>query len=226
MVRNVIEVLGRYAVLPDRPGFAGQPINRTRFGAKREALPIGPGGPAKPEIAGGPQRQPEYLTEMRLVAVPSDADADRIFGAEYLTHQRSRAAELLDGFRERFEPRRYRLGRLHSAMRIVVAKAERLNPPLALVGAKLKRLKRQCGYLPDQLLFERRRDELLAVAQSLRIIRLIGEQGELIGRSGQFSGRHFADIGVRFVRERACKRHGHQTRLDSKLLHLATILGL
>src|SRR3954452_8647086 len=70
------------AVLPHVARGAGHHVKRTRRGIEGEAMPFIAGAPAKPELARRAQRQPEYLAEMRLVAVPADADAGVVFGAQ------------------------------------------------------------------------------------------------------------------------------------------------
>src|ERR1700754_3324164 len=71
---------GRNAVLPDMPGRAGHQVERTGLRIQRETLPLVTDGTAKPELAGGLQREPEHLVEVRLVAMPSDAHAGIVFG--------------------------------------------------------------------------------------------------------------------------------------------------
>ena len=59
-------------------------------------MPVFAGRSAETQFAGGPQRKAEYLIEMRLVAVPADADADVVFGAEDLLDPGRRPAKCFD----------------------------------------------------------------------------------------------------------------------------------
>src|ERR1700710_2424615 len=67
---------GGDAVFPDPPGFAVDHVERTRLRIPCETLPFVARRAAKPKLAGSPQRQSEDPVEVRLVAVPSDADTD------------------------------------------------------------------------------------------------------------------------------------------------------
>src|SRR5215475_8244521 len=75
---------GGDAVLPVMPRLALHPIERARSGIQRKTLPSIGLAAAKAELARACQRQPEHLVEMWFVAVPADADADIIVGAEHL----------------------------------------------------------------------------------------------------------------------------------------------
>src|SRR5581483_11634285 len=68
------------AVLPTRARLAVHQVERARLGIEREALPLVSLAAAKAEAAGAAQRNAEHLVEMRLVAMPADADADVIVG--------------------------------------------------------------------------------------------------------------------------------------------------
>src|SRR4051812_37136062 len=65
---------GGDAVFPDLPGGAGQHVERPRLGIERDALPLFAGRPPESEFAGGSERQAEHPVELRLVAVPANAD--------------------------------------------------------------------------------------------------------------------------------------------------------
>src|SRR4029077_3212181 len=75
---------GGNAVLPLVPRLALHPIQGARRGIERKTLPSIALAAAKAESAGARQRQPEHLVEMRLVAMPADADTDIVVGAEHL----------------------------------------------------------------------------------------------------------------------------------------------
>src|SRR6478609_11860586 len=76
----------RDAVLPLRPRLAIYHVKRARRGFERVALPFVAATAAETEFAGRTQRQSEAFVEMRLVAMPADADAGLVFGAEHLPH--------------------------------------------------------------------------------------------------------------------------------------------
>ena len=107
--------------------FAAHRIERARFGSQRKTLPfVTSRTAAKSKLAGSPQREPEDLVEMRLVAVPADADPDIVFGAKDLVHtSRRQTAKCLDGAGDRCQPARNGIGFLNSALeRVVVAETE------------------------------------------------------------------------------------------------------
>src|SRR6516225_7933933 len=74
------------AVLPRMPRLALHQIERARLGTKRKALPLVAAPAAEAKLAGAAKREPEDLAEIRFVAMPADADAGLVFGAEYLPH--------------------------------------------------------------------------------------------------------------------------------------------
>src|SRR5216684_1149718 len=126
---------GGNAVLPHLPGFAAHHVARTGFGGQREALPLVAHGATKPELAGSPQREPEDFVEMRLVAVPPDANADIVFGAKDLPDACLRQfAEPFNGGDDRCQPARDRLGFLKLSQRIIIAETERRDPSFAFEG--------------------------------------------------------------------------------------------
>src|SRR5262249_54019567 len=101
-------------------------------------------------------------------------------GAEDLPHaSRRQFAETLDLLRDSLEPFRDRLARLKLLQRVVVAETERFYAAVALEGAELERLQRQCRNPRDQLLLGRGGDELSRVAQPLRTRGLVVEQCKL-----------------------------------------------
>src|SRR6516162_2051773 len=133
-------VHGRNAVLPAFAGFAVNQVKRARFGIEREALPSAAPAAAKAESAGAAERQAEDLVEMRLVAMPADADADIVVRAEHLPHACLRQiAEAFDRPRDRLEPVRDRVALFKLLQRVVVAEAERLDPPVAFEHTELER---------------------------------------------------------------------------------------
>ena len=96
-----------------------------------------------------PSERPNILIEMRLVAVPADADADVVFGAKDLPDPGCRGRRMSrpsDDFRQ---PGRDRIGPLQLAQVIVVSEAERRDPPLAFKLAELKGLKRKGLGFPE-----------------------------------------------------------------------------
>src|SRR5579871_1499929 len=104
---------GGDAVFPPAAGFTVHQIQRARFGVESEALPFVAKTAAEAEPAGAAERQSEHLVEMRLVAMPADADADVVIGAKDLPHaSRRQPAESLDLLRDGPEPVRDRLARL------------------------------------------------------------------------------------------------------------------
>ena len=74
-----------------------------------------------------------------------------------------------------------RFGPLQLAQVIVVAEAERGNPPLAFEFAELKRLKREGADRQNKFHFDRRRNEVGSVAQPFRLRTLFFKQGQLLG---------------------------------------------
>ena len=75
-------------------------------------MPFFAGRFAETEFAGGPQRETEDTIEMRLVAMPSDADADIVFRAKDLANPGAGAAEGLDLSDDVRQPGRDRIGLL------------------------------------------------------------------------------------------------------------------
>jgi hypothetical protein len=89
------------------PRSAGDHVERARTDIERKALPFFASRFAETEFAGGPQRETEYTIEMRLVAMPSNADADIVFRAKDLANPGTSAAEGLDLSNDaRQQPRR------------------------------------------------------------------------------------------------------------------------
>ena len=88
---------GRDAVFPDPPGFALHHVERTRLRIYCETLPFVAGRAAKSKLAVSPQGQPEDPVEVRLVAVPSDADTDIVLRAQDLADALRRQIEHLAG---------------------------------------------------------------------------------------------------------------------------------
>ena len=126
-------------MLPDLPGFAAHHVERARFGGERETLPFVAVGAAKPKLAGSPQRQPEDLVEVRLVAVPSNAHADIVLGTQNLPDGSGRQiAEIFNRTDDRYQLCGDWLGLLKSLRGVIVAEAERSNPPFSFVGAELE----------------------------------------------------------------------------------------
>ena len=87
---------GRNAVFPYRPRLAGHHVDRTGLRFEGETLELGRSGPAKSELAYRAQRQAEDPVEVRLVPVPTDPNADVVFGAEDLLYSRTGSTESLD----------------------------------------------------------------------------------------------------------------------------------
>src|SRR3984893_5784387 len=113
---------GGNTVLPHLPGLAAHHVERTGFGGQREALPLVAHGATKPEFAGSPQREPEDFVEMRLVAVPPDADADLVFGAKDLADAFLRQlTEPFNGGDDRCQAARDRLGLPKLFSRVIIA---------------------------------------------------------------------------------------------------------
>src|SRR5436305_12598847 len=121
---------------------------------------------------------------MRLVAVPADADAGVVFGAQHLRDLRRRPAERLDLTDDRPQPFRNRIGVLQTSQAVIVAKPERRYPPLAFVLAELKRLQRQRRDAGDQVALGLRRDEFSCVTQSLGLERRWCKKRKLLGQAG------------------------------------------
>jgi len=131
---------------------------------------------AKAEAAGAAERYPEHLVEMRPVAMPADADADVILGAQHLPHAAVRKfAKSLHGAGGSLEPFRDRLARLKFLQRVVVAEAERFHAPVAFERTELERLQGQRRNARDQFLLIRCRDELRLIAQPCRAYGLVIE---------------------------------------------------
>src|ERR1700738_5016212 len=117
---------GGDAVFPDPPGFALHHVERTRRRIQGETLPFVAGCAAKPKLAGSPQGQPEDLVEVRLVAVPSDADTDIVLRAQDLADAfRRQMAKGFDGACDRRQPGGNRISLRKPLERVVVAIAER-----------------------------------------------------------------------------------------------------
>ena len=118
-------------MFPNLPRGTRHHVERAGFGIEREALPRLAGGFAESELAGGSQRETEYLVEMWLVAVPADADPDVVFGTKNLPDSGFKAAECLD-FRDSLcQPVGNRFGPPQLTQGVVVAEAERGDPPIA-----------------------------------------------------------------------------------------------
>ena len=132
-------------------------------------LPGVAGRPAKAEPAGRAQRQAEDSIVMGLVAVPADADADVVFGAKNLPNSCRGAAERFDFLDRLCQPVWHRFGPLQQTQVIVVAEAERGDPPLTFELAELKGLERVGPDLRNEFLFDSRRNEVGSVAQPLRL---------------------------------------------------------
>src|SRR3954454_2508421 len=151
----------RDAVLPLRPRLAVHHVKRARQGFERVALPSLAVASPEAEFTGRAERQAEDLVKVSFVAVPADPDADVIFGAEYLADAAVRqAGPCFDLTREGPHPVRNRLRLGEPLQRIVIAIAERRDPAVALEGAELETLKRQCCDAADHLLFNRGVDEI------------------------------------------------------------------
>jgi hypothetical protein len=71
---------------------------------------------------------------------------------------------------------------------VVVAEAERGNPPLAFKFTELKRLKREGLDSQNKFLFDSRRYEVGSVAQSFWLRTHFIKQGQLIGHDASLVG--------------------------------------
>ena len=80
---------------------------------------------------------------MGLVTVPADADADVVFGAKNLPNSCLGPAERFDFLDSLGQPAWHGFGPLQQTEVIVIAEAERGDPPLTLELAKLKGLERE-----------------------------------------------------------------------------------
>src|SRR3954471_19703433 len=81
------------AVFPRMAGGARHHVERAGRGIERKALPRVAAATAEAKLAKRAQRQAEHLVEMRLVAMPADADPGIVFGAEDLPDPGRGAAE-------------------------------------------------------------------------------------------------------------------------------------
>jgi hypothetical protein len=122
-------------------------VDRTWPSLERKTFPLGVGGPSKPELARGAQRQAEHPVEVRLVSVPADADTDVVRGTKDLTNSGASAAESFDLLDDRAEPLGDRMGLLEPAHGVVVSKSERGHAAFSFVLAELERLQRQSRYV-------------------------------------------------------------------------------
>ena len=111
-------------MLPFPSGGPGHLIDRSRRGIDREANPSITGTLAKAKVAGRAQRQSKYFVEMRLVAVPADAGAGVVFGAENLRYSSARAPESLYALDQWRQPFGDGIGSLQTTQSVVVTKAE------------------------------------------------------------------------------------------------------
>src|SRR6185312_2879783 len=173
----------RDAVLPLMARRTAHPINRAWRRPKHEALPFVADRPAEAERTGRAQRQPKDRAEMPLVPMPADADAGRIFGAQHLRDPRWLAAKRFHARDEAGEPGWNRFASLQASQIIIIAKSERLHPPLPLERTKLEWRQWQRGDLRDQLLLDLARDEFLLVTEARRHRRGDVKQCELFGQS-------------------------------------------
>jgi hypothetical protein len=114
---------------------------------------------------------------MRLIAVPTDAHPNVVFGAKTLPDPGPWAAEFLDLRDDLFQPSWDRIGPLQLAQSVVVSKTERRHPPLALKLAKLERLERQGPDFRNEFLFDGRRNRACSVAQPFWLRRRALKQG-------------------------------------------------
>src|SRR4051812_41013742 len=101
---------------------------------------------------------------MRLVAVPADADAGVVFGAQHLRDCRRWSAECLDLFDDGTKPARNRIRLAQAALGVVVAEAEPCDAALAFELPELERLQGQGCDALDQLALKVGRDEIGGVA--------------------------------------------------------------
>ena len=121
---------------------------------------------------------------MGLVAVPADADADVVFGAKNLPNSCRGSAERFDFLDSLCQPVWHRFGPLQQTQVIVIAEAERSDPPLTFELAELKGLEREGPDLRNEFLFDGRRNEVGSVAQPFRLRALFFKQGQLLGHEG------------------------------------------
>src|SRR4051794_41622750 len=101
-------------------GGARHHVERAWLGIECKALPLFALGTAEAELAGRAQGQAEHLVEMRLVAMPADADACVVLRAKDLPDLGRRTAERLDLFDDRTQPLRDRLGLLQAPLGILL----------------------------------------------------------------------------------------------------------
>jgi hypothetical protein len=80
-----------------------------------------------------------------FVAVPADADASVVLGAEDLGDPGLRTAKPFDVPDQRNEPWRDWIGLLQTSQRVVVAEPKRCDAPLVLILAELKGLQRSAA---------------------------------------------------------------------------------
>src|SRR5882757_6230847 len=131
---------------------------------------------------------------MRLVAMPTDADPDVVFGTKNLLDSGFKAAvDLRDSL---CQPVGNRFGPPQLTRGVVVAETERGDSPIAFELAKLKGLERKGADRRDELLFDGRGNEVGSVAQPF------GFRAQPLKQSQLF--RHTASI----VERNICKFAG------------------
>jgi len=116
-------------VFPYSSRRAGHHVERPGFGIDREAIPGLSGPSAESKLASGSERQTEYLVELRLVAVPADANSHAIFGTENLLNAGCPASVSLHVCNDFRQPAGDRFSALQLAQVVVVAEAEHGHPP-------------------------------------------------------------------------------------------------
>jgi hypothetical protein len=153
-------------VFPYSSRRAGHHVERPGFGIDREAIPGLSGASAESKLASGFERQTEYLVEVRLVAVPADANSHAVFGTENLLNAGFPASVSLHVCNDFRQPAGDRFSALQLAQVVVVAEAEHGHPPFPFKLAELKGLKREAADSRNKFLFDSRRNEVCSVAQS------------------------------------------------------------
>src|SRR5579884_3576690 len=127
-------------MLPFLADDAAQDITGARSDWHRPALPPAAGPAAKPHIAGREKRQRHHAFEHRLIAMPADARARRVFRDQRLCQIiRRDATKTARDVAQRREEFRHRFGRPQRLRSIIIAKAVRHDPALAEIAMKLKR---------------------------------------------------------------------------------------